>query len=66
MNKGALLVAAALGLLTQATAAVAAGSAVAWECPGGYQVHEGLNVGFPHEGMNRSFCAIKRAEFDVR
>ena len=62
MNKVALLVAAALGFLAQASAAVATGSAVAWECPDGYQVHEGLNFGFPHNGMKRSFWVYPPAD----
>jgi poly(3-hydroxybutyrate) depolymerase len=62
VNKVALLVAAALGLLALASAAVAAGSAVARECPDGYQVHEGLNVGFPHNGMKRSFWVYPPAD----
>lgn len=32
-----------------------AAAAVAWQCPDGYQVHEGLNVDFPHKGLKRSF-----------
>lgn len=53
MNKVARLATAALGLLAPSTAVAA--SAVTWECPAGYQVHEGLNVGFPHKGLQRSF-----------
>ena len=36
-------------------AAAAVAHAVAWQCPDGYQVHEGLNVDFPHKGLKRSF-----------
>lgn len=28
---------------------------VAWECPDGYEVKEGLNVDFPHKGQKRAF-----------
>ncbi len=43
-----------------ATAPTVNGSAVTanaakWECPSGYQVKEGLNTDFPHEGMKRAF-----------
>ena len=36
---------------------LAAGPAAAkmWECPQGYQVHEGLNVDFPADGAKRAF-----------
>jgi poly(3-hydroxybutyrate) depolymerase len=40
-------------LVGSAAAAVAA--PVAWQCPDGYQIHEGLNVDFPHKGLKRSF-----------
>ena len=47
--------AGALVLLHGGASAATRGQAVKWDCPNGYQVHEGLNVGFPHEGMKRSF-----------
>ncbi|WP_372784629.1 hypothetical protein [Phenylobacterium sp.] len=35
---------------------------VRWECPHGYQVHEGLNVDFPHDGLKRSFWVYPPSE----
>ena len=29
-----------------------------WECPDGYEVKEGLNTGFPHEGIMRAFVVV--------
>lgn len=29
-----------------------------WECPDGYEVKEGLNTNFPHEGMMRAFVVV--------
>jgi poly(3-hydroxybutyrate) depolymerase len=53
VNKIAVSAAMALGLLALPSASVAA--TVRWGCPDNYQVHEGLNVDFPHEGIKRSF-----------
>lgn len=30
-------------------------SAAQWSCPAGFEVKEGLNTGFPHEGLMRAF-----------
>jgi hypothetical protein len=54
MSKVAVLAVMAMGLLAGHRTA-AASTAVTWECPEDYQVHEGLNVGFPHKGLQRSF-----------
>jgi poly(3-hydroxybutyrate) depolymerase len=51
-----VLLAATLGIiLAPPSASVAAEPVATWECPEHYQVHEGLNTGFPHKGTNRSF-----------
>ena len=46
---------AASAMLVVAWAASAAPASALWNCPNGYQVHAGLNVGFPHRGLKRSF-----------
>lgn len=33
-------------------------STASWTCPDGFVVKEGLNTGFPHEGMMRAFVVI--------
>jgi poly(3-hydroxybutyrate) depolymerase len=53
-----LLIPAAASLVLTALLAGNASAAdwdVEWTCPAGYQVKEGLNVDFPHKGMNRAF-----------
>ena len=61
MNKVAVLAVMAMGLLAGHRTA-AASTAVTWECPQDYQVHEGLNVGFPHKGLQRSFWLYPPAD----
>ncbi|MBU6319954.1 MAG: hypothetical protein KGS00_09890 [Alphaproteobacteria bacterium] len=29
-----------------------------WKCPAGFEVREGLNTGFPHDGMMRAFIVV--------
>jgi poly(3-hydroxybutyrate) depolymerase len=40
---------------TNASAAASSVEPVKWECPAGYEVKEGLNTDFPHQGMKRAF-----------
>lgn len=40
-----------------AQAAAGAGPAP-WDCPDGFEPKEGLNTGFPHEGMMRAFIVV--------
>ena len=37
-------------------------SATRYACPDGYQVKEGLNVGFPHKGETRAFVVVPPAD----
>lgn len=50
------LAALALGLAAIGTSA--AHAALRGECPDGYQVKDGLNVDFPHEGERRAFVVV--------
>lgn len=54
---------AALGASLALAACVAPDSTVAaadveWTCPAGFEPKEGLNTGFPHEGMMRAFVVV--------
>ena len=47
------LIATACSLLTAPLA-----FAATWSCPAGYQVHAGLNTGFPSDGVERAFIVV--------
>ena len=50
-------IAALLALLASLVTAPAA-LAETWGCPAGYQVHAGLNTGFPSDGVERAFIVV--------
>lgn len=54
MTRKILGLAAALSLLAPAATL----AATKYACPDGYQVKEGLNVDFPHEGEKRAFVVV--------
>ena len=53
-RKARLALATATALVLSADGA-SASAAVAWQCPEGFEVKEGLNVDFPHKGAKRAF-----------
>ena len=55
----ALLAAALAGCAApQEQTAEQAADASFWSCPAGFEVKEGLNTNFPHEGMMRAFVVV--------
>src|SRR5436190_2073831 len=51
--------------LAAATAVRAKAWDVKWECPAGYQVHEGLNTDFPWGGAKRAFWVYPPSDNSV-